>query len=52
MVKFLLDNGAKLQRGTFDTERSYYGALTPEIQDILNNYKSSYAAPSLSCIVV
>jgi len=40
LVKYFLGKGAILESGTFEGERCYYAALTPEITDILKNFKA------------
>ncbi|CAG8560242.1 6626_t:CDS:2, partial [Scutellospora calospora] len=43
VVSFLLENGARCERDTFEGERCYYGALTSEIRQLLHDYKFSKA---------
>ncbi|RUS20677.1 hypothetical protein BC937DRAFT_94650 [Endogone sp. FLAS-F59071] len=43
VVKYLLENGAKCDRNTFQGERCLYGALTKQIRDLLLSYKLSKA---------
>ncbi|RUP49104.1 hypothetical protein BC936DRAFT_143285 [Jimgerdemannia flammicorona] len=43
VVRYLLENGAKCDRNTFQGERCLYGALTKQIRDLLLSYKLSKA---------
>ncbi|KAF0348300.1 Substrate adaptor for cullin 3 ubiquitin ligase BTB3 [Gigaspora margarita] len=43
VVTFLLENGARCERDTFEGERCLYGALTSEIKQLLLDYKFSKA---------
>eukprot|EP01112_Ceratiomyxa_fruticulosa_P019659 TRINITY_DN6488_c0_g1_i2.p1 TRINITY_DN6488_c0_g1~~TRINITY_DN6488_c0_g1_i2.p1 ORF type:complete len:583 (+),score=116.64 TRINITY_DN6488_c0_g1_i2:109-1857(+) len=40
LVIYLLDQGTRLEPGTFEGERCYYAALTTEIHEILRTYKA------------
>lgn len=40
VVKYLLDNGARCEANTFDGERCLYAALTPNIRQLLLQYKT------------
>ncbi|CAG8538534.1 10576_t:CDS:2 [Ambispora leptoticha] len=43
VVSFLLENGARCERETFEGERCLYGALTPRIRELLLTYKFTKA---------
>ncbi|RIA83486.1 hypothetical protein C1645_699428 [Glomus cerebriforme] len=47
VVKFLLENGARCERKTFEGERCIYGALTPKIRNLLSKYKYSKAVDEI-----
>ncbi len=48
-MKYFLGRGAVLDAGTFESERCYYAALTPEITEILRNYKGTLVDPPVIC---
>ncbi len=39
VVEYLLENGARCEANTFDSERCQYGALTDEIRNVLREFK-------------
>ncbi|GBB91666.1 hypothetical protein RclHR1_19000004 [Rhizophagus clarus] len=47
VVKFLLENGARCERNTFEGERCIYGALTTEIRQLLSSYKYTKAVDEI-----
>lgn len=40
-MKYLLDCGSRLVPGRYETERTYYAALTPSIRDLLKEHKAN-----------
>ncbi|KAJ3404256.1 Ankyrin repeat and BTB/POZ domain-containing protein 1 [Chytriomyces hyalinus] len=46
VCKFLLEQGASCEPGSFDGERCFYGALTKQIRDLLKNHSFSKAIDS------
>ncbi|POG80682.1 hypothetical protein GLOIN_2v1514796, partial [Rhizophagus irregularis DAOM 181602=DAOM 197198] len=47
IVKFLLENGARCERNTFEGERCIYGALTLKIRQLLSSYKYTKAVDEI-----
>lgn len=39
LVQYMLENGARCEANTFDGERCLYGALNPQIRNLLRTYK-------------
>lgn len=47
MVRYLLEKGANCDEETFDGERCHYGALTPEIRQLLQQYAAAERTSAL-----